>query len=199
MTTCIIVHPLQHVRDGLRVHLDRTGIARPLLTAERSGDAVEAIEAHSPGFVIIGLDREALDALAELDRRDIDVPVVGYSHLADPFLVPPTALAGARAYVLKGSNYEPLGRAIVHVLGGRRDIDADVAFALFDSVDAVLTTREREVLQHASHGLSNKLIAHEMAIGTETVRSHMASVIGKLNGGNRTGAVAKALRMTLID
>lgn len=64
-------------------------------------------------------------------------------------------------------------------------------------VEAV-TTRELEVLELVAEGLSNKAVAERLRISDQTVKFHMASIIGKLGAGNRTDAVRRAARRGLI-
>jgi DNA-binding NarL/FixJ family response regulator len=61
-----------------------------------------------------------------------------------------------------------------------------------------LTPREREVLELASHGLSNRDVAAALGISEHTVKFHLASVYGKLGAGSRTEAVRRGLRRGLI-
>lgn len=118
--------------------------------------------------------------------------------LCDPYVVDRVLRSGVAGYAAKNTSPALLDRAIHQVLLGRRFVDPDITLSLLDANEAQLSTREREVLALAAEGLPNKSIAYELSIGTETVRTHMASTIAKLNAGNRTGAVAKGLRMMLI-
>jgi DNA-binding NarL/FixJ family response regulator len=61
-----------------------------------------------------------------------------------------------------------------------------------------LTAREREVLELASHGLSNRDVASSLGISEHTVKFHLASIYGKLGAGSRTDAVRRGLRRGLI-
>lgn len=161
-------------------------------------ETLSAVDEHRPDFVMIDLDGQTPSVLVQVRERGSDIPMVVFSANDDPINVTRVLEAGAAAYVLKDTTPDLLDHAIRQVLTGRRFIDPEVAVALFDAGDVLLTSRERDVLLLASRGLPNKSIAFELHIGTETVRTHMASVIAKLDAGNRTGAVAKALRMTLI-
>ena len=67
-----------------------------------------------------------------------------------------------------------------------------------EAADEVLTTREREVLELVSQGLSNKLIARRLQISEHTVKFHIASVSSKLGASSRTDAVQLGLRKGLI-
>jgi ATP/maltotriose-dependent transcriptional regulator MalT len=62
-----------------------------------------------------------------------------------------------------------------------------------------LTTREHEVLALVADGLSNRDVAHELAISEHTVKFHLASVFGKLGVSTRTEAVQRGVRLGVID
>ena len=61
-----------------------------------------------------------------------------------------------------------------------------------------LTARESDVLELLSEGLSNKFIAARLGISDQTVKFHIAAILGKLGAANRTDAVRRALRRGLI-
>lgn len=61
-----------------------------------------------------------------------------------------------------------------------------------------LTPREIEVLERLAEGLANKAIALRLGISDQTVKFHIASIIGKLGAANRTHAVRLAVRRGLI-
>jgi len=61
-----------------------------------------------------------------------------------------------------------------------------------------LSERELEVLDLVAEGLSNKLIAHRLNISEHTVKTHVASIFGKLGASTRTEAVSQAIRRGLV-
>jgi DNA-binding NarL/FixJ family response regulator len=61
-----------------------------------------------------------------------------------------------------------------------------------------LTSREREVLALLAEGLPNKAIAGALGISDQTVKFHVAAIIGKLGAANRTDAVRRAVRRGLV-
>jgi len=71
--------------------------------------------------------------------------------------------------------------------------------ALSDDVATeALTAREQEVLAHVAQGMSNKAIAEALGISDQTVKFHVAAIIGKLGASNRTDAVRRAIRRGLV-
>ena len=67
-----------------------------------------------------------------------------------------------------------------------------------DVEEEPLTRRELEVLELLALGLPNKAIAARLDISDQTVKSHVASICGKLGAANRTDAVRIAVRHGLI-
>jgi DNA-binding NarL/FixJ family response regulator len=71
------------------------------------------------------------------------------------------------------------------------DIDDEV-------VDERLTPREVQVIELLAEGLPNKAIAARLGISDQTVKFHLASILGKLGAANRTDAVRRAVRRGLV-
>jgi DNA-binding NarL/FixJ family response regulator len=63
---------------------------------------------------------------------------------------------------------------------------------------ASLTPRERELLQTLAAGLSDREIANQLIVSTDTVRTHMVNVLHKLGGDSRLKAVVFAVKHGLV-
>lgn len=61
-----------------------------------------------------------------------------------------------------------------------------------------LTPREQEILQAITDGLRNAEIAASLRLSLETVKSHVRSILLKLQVRDRTQAVVTALRLGLV-
>lgn len=77
--------------------------------------------------------------------------------------------------------------------------DARSGREIEDSITVeALTTREIQVLELLAEGLSNRRIAERLAISDQTVKFHLASIMGKLGTSNRLETVRRAVRRGLI-
>jgi two-component system, NarL family, nitrate/nitrite response regulator NarL len=73
-----------------------------------------------------------------------------------------------------------------------------VAPATEGAIQEALTAREIEVLELMAEGLANKAIAARLGISDQTVKFHVAAILGKLDATNRTEAVRRAVRRGLV-
>jgi DNA-binding NarL/FixJ family response regulator len=68
-----------------------------------------------------------------------------------------------------------------------------------DAIQEPLTPREIQVLELMAEGLPNKGIAARLGISDQTVKFHVAAIMGKLDASNRTDAVRRAVRRGLVS
>jgi DNA-binding NarL/FixJ family response regulator len=110
--------------------------------------------------------------------------------------------AGASGYILKNNSSEEVIRSIIEVVEGgapmtgqiaRRVIEAFRRPAPNDVGAALLTTREKEILQLIAKGYANKEIASQLEVSVSTVRTHIEHIYEKLHVHCRTEAAAKYL------
>lgn len=87
---------------------------------------------------------------------------------------------------------------IVFVPSGWPDFEADDGDEPAEPIQP-LTPRELEVLQLAAEGTTGPMIAQELVVSLATVRTHFANIYDKLLVGDRAAAVAKAMRLGLIE
>lgn len=75
----------------------------------------------------------------------------------------------------------------------------DVMLLRRNALKLKLTDRERDVLSWAARGKTTQDTADIIGIANETVIAHIKSAMAKIEAGNKTHAVAKALQLGLID
>ena len=98
-------------------------------------------------------------------------------------------VAAVRAAARGGSVFEPGTAALLvrQVRDGGRAGPLDV-----------LSPRERDVLAGLARGRSNRQIARALGVGDETVKSHVSSILAKLNLADRTQAAIFGLQQGLV-
>ncbi len=108
--------------------------------------------------------------------------------------------AGASGYLLKNLVRKELLETIRVVHAGKRRVPPEIATEIAEHVaDDELTEREIEVLRLVAAGRSNKVIAAELDISEGTVKTHMKSILPKLDASDRTHAVMIALKRGIFD
>ena len=94
---------------------------------------------------------------------------------------------------------EDLLGAIRAVHAGRSRVPAPIAEKLAQRIGTQeLTTREQGVLERIVAGRANKEIASDLHISEATVKSHVNSILGKLEVADRTHAAMVALQRGLV-
>ena len=108
--------------------------------------------------------------------------------------------AGASAYIVKSAPIVQLLAAIDFSVRSPLSFSAQGLAAALQakSMSFELTARELDVLSRLANGASNKEIAASLFLTQATVKTHLASIFRKLNVSNRTAAVSKARKHSLI-
>jgi len=118
--------------------------------------------------------------------------------------------AGASGYILKDDLKNKLIDAIQELHYGGSPMSPSIARKVINKLHAPerisknlsheykLSPREKEVLLCIVNGLSYKMVAAELFISYETVRSHIKKIYEKLHVASLTEAVAKAIKQGIV-
>ncbi|CAM3809311.1 response regulator [Smaragdicoccus niigatensis] len=213
MTTIRVVvaddHPM--VRYGITAVLAGEPDIEVVAEASDGEELVAAVTRTYPDLVITDLAMPKLNgigAIARLRHAAPDAPVLVLTMHADDESVFAALRAGARGYLIKGTDAAELVRAIRSVAAGDAVYGAPIAARLIASFTgsapaaqpfADLTQREREVLDLLAAGLRNHAIAARLDLAEKTVRNHVSAVLIKLQVSDRTAAAIKAREAGLGD
>jgi len=186
------------VRSGLASILSESAALR--VVASLSPAELEELDADGLDVVVRDVPSEASaeEALAAIPR---EVPILAVVDA--PERARELVHAGARGVVLRSAPALRLTAASVAVANGLRALDEEsfehaLARAVTESDAALLTRREREVLDLVADGLSNKLIAEKLGVSEHTAKFHLRSIMDKLGADTRTDAVARAARRGML-
>lgn len=172
----------------------------------QSGEALlEHVRSWNPQIVLLDLlmpgGIDGVETAKRMQKVAPAVRVIALTASMDEARMMGVLRAGAVGYVRKDADPEVLLAAIRAVAAGRTFIDPAVAKKLIESDDTTrvsLTPRELEVLRQVAIGLTNRDIAAALEISEETVKAHVARVLGKLGVENRAQAIVQALRRDIV-
>ena len=190
------------VREGLVAILNRQDDLIVVSEAANGREALEQWRKHQPDITLMDLRMPemsgvaAIDAIRAEDDQALIIILTTYDSDEDVYRA---MRAGAKAYVLKDAHREELLEGIRRVCRGQMFVSPEVATKLASRIsEEELTNRELEILTLLAEGKSNKLIARELNISEGTVKTHVKSILEKLDATSRTEAVAVAARRGLI-
>lgn len=156
-----------------------------------------------PDVVLMDIDlpgRDGIQALTSLHREFPAVEVLMLTVFDDDDRVFRALCAGASGYLLKQTPSDQLLEAIQSVYAGGAPMSPSIARKVIQTFPSragqsanldQLTARESQVLHYLAQGLSYKLVAAELGVGIETVRTHIKRIYEKLHVHSVIEAVSK--------
>ncbi len=204
----LLVDDHEMVRSGLRTFLELQEDMEVVGEAASAEQALALVPAVTPDIVLLDLvlpGMSGVDAVGHLRADHPTVKIVALTSFAGQDLVLPAVRAGVSGYLLKDVGPAELADALRVVHSGGSPLHPQVAATVMASVaphdgpEPPLTPREREVLRLVARGLSNRLIARELALAEKTVKTHMSSILAKLGVADRTQAALYAVRSGLVE
>jgi len=207
MTRILIADDDALVRMGLRAVLDGEADLDVVGEAEDGRQAIEMVADLRPDLVIMDIRMPNLDGLAatrEITAGDGGPQVLVLTTFELDEYVYEALRAGAAGFVLKRIHPADLIEAVRVVAGGESMVYPAATRRLVERFSsptagkeqaraiARLSEREQEVLRLLAQGRSNREMSEQLFVGMETVKSHVGSVLLKLEVRDRTQAVITA-------
>jgi two-component system, NarL family, nitrate/nitrite response regulator NarL len=169
-----------------------------------AADAQRLAGDKQPDILILDIAiRDGLDVVAEMAALGLKCLVL--TALDDVLTVSNALAAGANGYILKGVSGLELISALKAVHGGQPYVTAELAVRLLigvkgkslvpkrdAKVQAALTYREQQVLEHITKGYTNQEIAERLGLTIGTIKYYLSQLFKKLHVRNRVQAVLAA-------
>ena len=190
------------VRQGLIALLSS---ADDIEVVTSAADGVEAVKAHSqykPHVTLIDLNlprMSGVEAIAKIRANDPAAQFIVLTTFDGDEDIFRAMQAGAKAYLLKGTDIDEVLATIRVVYSGKNRIPPAIAEKLADRISRQeLTSRELDTLERIVAGRSNKQIASDLKISEATVKSHINSLLAKLGADDRTQAAIIAVQRGFV-
>lgn len=159
-----------------------------------------------------------LEVLKEIHNKLPETPIIILSAVFEKEIVQKTLDLGASGYIPKTSSNAVIISAVNLVLSGAVYIPAELlketsgaSFRELEKIDVlsenndlkekikILSPRQLDVLKLIAAGKSNKQIAFDLGLTEGTVKLHVTAILKILNVYNRTGAVAQANTLGILN
>ena len=212
-TKVLIVDDHALFRQGVRNTIEREEEFEVVGEAENGMEALAKARELKPDLILMDINMphgNGLEAVSVIKRELPGVRIIMLTvHDGDANLFE-AIKRGAEGFLSKNVRAKALLDSLRGVMRGEAALSRCMAgkilqeFARLAEMEAGhiasrLTSREKEVLQKISEGLSNREIGLSLCISENTVKAHVASILRKLHLQTRSEAAAYARRWGLHE
>ena len=190
----ILADDHQIVRQGLRTLLAAEPDMKVVGEADNGRKTLGLAHELAPDVIIMDIsmpDLNGIDATRQIMLKSPEVKIIALSMHSDSLFVMNMFKSGALGYLLKDCALEELVKAIRTVMRQKTYISPGLSDVLIKdlanhwggapiSAYAVLTAREREVLQLMAEGKTTLQIASSLRVSSKTVEAHRKQLMNKL-------------------
>jgi DNA-binding NarL/FixJ family response regulator len=177
-------------------------------------DCISDIKDCRPDMVLMDIEMpgmSGIEAVRNIKKEFPHIQLLMQTVFEDDDRVFDSICAGASGYILKNYLNTRLVESIKELQFGGSPMSPSIARKVLtrmqqipehikpeEAPDYHLTKREKEVLACMVNGLSYKMIADQLNISYETVRSHIKKIYEKLHVASLTEMVAKAIHQRIV-
>lgn len=210
----LIVDDQPLIRSALRALLDDIDDIEVVADAGDGHEALRQVAASQPDVVLMDIrmpEMDGITATSAIRAAHPSIEVVILTTFDEDGYALNAVRAGAAGFLLKDGDADDLMRGIRLAASGESLIAAATLRRLMIGVAqgrqpdskaqqllAQLSPRETEVLKCAARGLNNAEIAGELVIAEATAKTHLGSILAKLDARDRVQAVVLAYQGGLV-
>ncbi|GAA6623511.1 response regulator [Scytonema sp. NUACC26] len=193
-------HPV--VREGLACIIEDSKDMLVAGVAANGHEAVELFSQYKPDITLMDLrmpQMEGVEAITLIRQQSANARIIVLTTYDSDEDIYRALRAGAMAYLLKDTSRQELLNTIRAVHAGQKRISPEMALKLVERLNSPeLSAREVEVLRLIVAGKSNSEIGTTLYITEGTVKTHVKTILKKLEASDRTSAATTALKRGLV-
>jgi DNA-binding NarL/FixJ family response regulator len=201
----IIIEDDDIIRESFISLINDSARFRCIAGYENCENAVKNFVKTNPDIVLmdIGLPGiSGIEGIKRIKKIKPETDIIVVTVHADDDNIFEALCAGADGYLVKNIRPGKLLDSLEEVLRGGAPMSTGIARKVIQSfhhnIHSPLSPRETEVLQLLAKGKSYTMIAEELFIDKETVRTHIKNIYQKLNVNSKASAIERASREKLI-
>jgi two-component system, NarL family, nitrate/nitrite response regulator NarL len=193
------------VRRGLRSMLELEPWVEQVLEAQNAAEALTQAVTERADVVAMDLglpDGDGIEATRRILKARPAAKVLVITMDGDEDTVARALRAGARGYMLKGTDPDVIVDALCAVAGGGVVLGPDIGPSLLGAMQGPrtqlpppldkLTPREQDIVTRLAAGDDNAAIARHLGLSDKTVRNQLSGVFTKLGVAGRVQAALMA-------
>jgi DNA-binding NarL/FixJ family response regulator len=206
-----LVEDIPDVRENWTRRINSFPDFKCVCACASAEEALTLLPGLSPEVVLMDIylpRMSGIECLAQLKAKLPEVQILILTAMDNQELLFLALEAGADGYLLKRTEPAELRRALLDVLRGGVPMTSQIARLMIESFrkhprsrdeSLNLSSREELILQHVSKGHSNRLIAGQLGMSFDTVRTHLKRVFKKLHVKSRTEAAMRYINSKMSE
>ena len=201
----IIIEDNDIVKEGFKLLISSLSNHEVVATYESCEDAIRSLEKDKPDIVLMDIELPGMNGIEGtriIKKQHPEIEILVITVHDDSDLVFQALVAGASGYITKNAPHNKILDAINEIAEGGAPMSSKIARLVVESFqrnqNSPLSPRETEVLELLSEGKSYSVIADELFIHKETVKSHIKNIYYKLQVNSKAAAIEVAKKNKLI-
>jgi DNA-binding NarL/FixJ family response regulator len=169
-------------------------------------DALQFLQANKADLVLLDIslpEMSGIELCRYLKKNHEDIKIIALTNYTEKSVIEEMLKNGADGYLLKNTSKQDLVNAMFQVMNNQFTMQSDLQKILFNQASPEqatprLTTREKEVLQLVSQGITTSAIASRLFISPQTVETHRRNLMQKFEVANSAALIGKATRLGIL-